>query len=262
MTLRNAIYGLAVGDAVGVPYEFLVRGSFVASEQMVGGGAHGQPAGTFSDDTSMTLATCASLKEKRCVDLADIRHRFEDWAWRGEYAVDRNVFDIGCTVSRALDQREGQTGEQDNGNGSLMRIIPLAFFDVSDDEVRDVSSITHAHETSTELCVRYIQIARKLIGGMSIKDVIAECEPTIFEMNREDIKSGGYVADTYVAALWCLANNDSYSDTVLEAVSLGGDTDTTASVAGALAGIIYGIEGIPAHWLDGLKGKDIIENCL
>lgn len=261
--LRDAIYGLAIGDALGVPYEFMGRDSFTVSDKMVGGGAHQQPPGTFSDDTSMALATCASIKKNNGrIDIEDIAQEFENWAYRGRYAIDGLVFDVGSTVARAIDQKCGQDGEWDNGNGSLMRIVPLAFCGATDNEVREVSAITHAHPISTETCVKFVHIARELSKDENPRSIIKKHEPEILDMVRGDVKSSGFVLDTYGAALWCVANTATYKDAVMEAVDLGGDTDTTAAVAGALAGIIYGVEAIPESWMETLRGKDIIESCL
>ena len=150
--LRDCMYGQAVGDALGVPYEFRPRGSFECAG-MVGHGTHGKPAGTWSDDTSMALATCDSIRELGHIDAGDMRRRFESWYRSGEYTID-GLFDIGGTTAQALSQGYGCDGERDNGNGSLMRILPLAFTDATDDEIRAVSSITHAHATSETECVR------------------------------------------------------------------------------------------------------------
>ncbi len=254
-TLRDCIYGQAVGDALGVPYEFMRRGTFECTD-MVGGGAHGQPAGTFSDDTSMALAVCDSYRALGHIDCDDIRARFNAWYENGAYTVD-GLFDIGNATMKALDSGRGCDGEWDNGNGSIMRTVPLAFTDATDDEVRDVSAITHAHETSTEACVRTVAIARRLAAGEPVADVVGA-----MDQDEDDVRSGGYVLDTYDAALWCLANTSSYADCVLRAVNLGSDTDTTAAVAGALAGIVYGIDDIPADWTDTLRGKKVIDACL
>ena len=220
--LRDCILGQAVADALGVPYEFRARGTFTCTD-MVGFGSHHQPAGTWSDDTSMALCICDSFRELGRIDTEDIRHRFVRWYREGAYTVD-GLFDIGGACARALDQGHGCAEEWDNGNGSLMRTVPLAFTDATDDEVRAVSAITHAHPTSTELCVALVRIARELVRGAAPCDAVPDA-----------------------AAL---------------AVNLGDDTDTTAAVAGALAGIVYGADAIPARWLGALRGRDVIEACL
>lgn len=258
-TLRDAVYGLAVGDALGVPYEFRPRGTFECAG-MVGGGTHGKPAGTWSDDTSMTLATCDSIRV--CtgrIDPADMLRRFRLWAERGAYTVD-GLFDIGATTSRAIERGEGCSGERDCGNGSLMRIAPLAFTSAGRDEVAAASAVTHAHPTCEQVCWDFVCVARQLIGGVSPLDV-----PEVRERagsTVQDVRSGGFVRDTYDAALWCLANTESYAECVLAAVNLGDDTDTTAAVAGALAGIAYREASIPAEWLGALRGRELIDGAL
>lgn len=256
--LRDAVLGEAVGDALGVPFEFRERDSFECTG-MIGMGTHGQPMGTWSDDSSMMLATCDSIKTCGHVDVDDMRLRFEAWLRMGSYAVD-GVFDVGNTTLSALEAGHGMKGEWDNGNGSLMRIAPLAFCDATDDEVRDVSGITHAHHVSYETCVEFVHVLREAIA-----DPVALHARLVAEHGktpRRRIRSSGFVRDTYEAALWCVGTTQGYRDCVLAAVNLGNDTDTTAAVAGALAGTIYGAASIPEEWLDVLRGKEIIETCL
>ena len=146
-TLRDCVYGQAIGDALGVPFEFRPRDSYECSD-MVGYGTHRQPAGTWSDDTSMALAICDSYRELGRIDTDDIRRRFVSWYRDDAYTCDK-LFDIGNTTILALKRGTGLSGERDNGNGSLMRTVPLAFTSASDDEIRAVSAITHAHRVST-----------------------------------------------------------------------------------------------------------------
>ena len=258
-TLRDCIYGQAVADALGVPYEFRARDTFSCTD-MVGFGSHHQPAGTWSDDTSMALCICDSFRELGHIDVEDIRRRFVRWYREGAYTVD-GLFDIGGACARALDQWYGCAGEWDNGNGSLMRTVPLAFTAATDDEVRAVSAITHAHPTSTELCVSLVRIARTLARGVAPCDAIPDAG-VLAARPRAEVRSSGFVRDTFEAALWCLLTTSTYADCVRAAVNLGDDTDTTAAVAGALAGIVYGADAIPARWLAALRGRDVIEACL
>lgn len=269
-TLRDAVFGLAVGDALGVPGEFQNRGSY-RIEGMVKGGVHNQPPGTWSDDTAMAIATCASIKKQGKIDVPDIRKQFRAWLYKGDYTVDGKAFDCGNTVSDALREGRGCSGERSNGNGSLMRIIPLAFLDVDDKTVEKVSAITHAHAISKQACVLYIRFARKLLAGCTPKqslDVFDEAAKPfnrlgqIDQLEEQEIRSSGYVIDTLEAALWCLTTTNSYHDCIIKAVNLGNDTDTVAAVAGAVAGIYYGIDSMPEEWLNTLRGKDVIESCL
>ena len=266
--LKAAIYGLAIADAIGVPVEFRKRGSFHV-DSMVGHGTHNQPAGTWSDDTSMTLATCNSIRECGAIDLQDIFEKFRSWYFDDAYTID-GLFDCGNTTGNALCSGKGDDSEWANGNGSLMRILPLAFTDASDQEIEAVSALTHAHQISKTACVIYVGIARRLLAGESLKSIFRnmECESpfhrihSIYSLTEEEIKSSGYVVDTLEAALWAVATTDNYRDAVLKAVNLGSDTDTVAAVAGGLAGIMYGMEGIPEEWIEGLRGKGIINKCL
>lgn len=265
--LKDAIYGFAVGDALGVPYEFKSRGSFICTD-MIGYGTHLQPAGTWSDDTSMTLATCASIKECKKIDIADIRKRFVFWSRSGAYTAGNEVFDIGGTTAEALITGKGMADEWSNGNGSLMRILPLAFIPCSNKEITAVSAITHAHPISIHACMIYVDIARKLLDGKQLSECIDE-ESIPFErlnllqqLKESDIRSTGYVVDTLEAALWCLLHTDNYRDAVIRAVNLGSDTDTIAAVCGGLAGIMYGYDDIPKDWIARLRNKELIDHCL
>lgn len=267
--LRAAIYGLAIGDAIGVPVEFKQRGTYTISG-MVGYGTHQQPSGTWSDDTSMTIATCASIKKCGVINVLDIYDKFADWICNGAYTVDGNTFDYGITTCSAIRQGYGMDDEMSNGNGSLMRILPLAFTDASNEEIEAVSAITHAHSISKYGCVLYVDIARKLMKGEALSDILANMEfeapydrlSYIHTLDKADIQSSGYVVHTLEAALWSLLNTSNYRDAVLKAVNLGSDTDTVAAVTGGLAGIMYGFKGIPEEWIEGLRGKDTIEGCL
>lgn len=253
--LRSAIYGFAIGDALGVPYEFKERHTYNCTD-MIGHGTWNQESGTWSDDTSLTLATAKSIKDKKTIDLIDIRKNFESWLHNDEFTANGTVFDVGGTTREAIEFGHGMDGFHDNGNGSLMRILTLAFTDASDEDIANVSAITHAHEISKNACIEYIHIARKLIKGEKYID------DSIKYIDESEIKSGGFVLDTLKASLWCILNTDNYKDAVLKAVNLGSDTDTTAAVTGGLAGIIYGIDNIPKEWVDKLKNKELIEGCL
>ena len=171
-TLRDAVYGLAVGDALGLPVQFEERGSFHV-EKMTGYGTYNMAPGTWSDDTSLTLATCDSIKLMGRIDLEDLMCCMTDWYKNGKYTPDGKSFDVGMTTGAALSRGEGLSDEASNGNGSLMRIIPLAFLPgVTDDEIREVSALTHGHRISKSACVTYIHIARELLQGRSIKEAV------------------------------------------------------------------------------------------
>lgn len=276
--LKDAVYGFAVGDALGVPFEFKKRGSFHCTD-MVGYGTWNQKAGTWSDDTSMLLATCDSLKKHNAViHVDDMMGKFEQWYSRADYTAHCERFDIGNTTAAAIEQYRlgttplkcGQTDIFSNGNGSLMRILPLAFIPCEENDLRDVSSLTHAHFLSIEACVIYINIAKQLKQGESLQFILSRgtwLEPfenmgKLAQLSESDIISSGYVVHTLEAALWCVCTTNNYRDCVLKAVNLGDDTDTIAAIAGGLAGIIYGYEQIPSDWVEKLANKELIDECL
>ena len=275
--LKGAIYGLAVGDALGVPYEFRKRGTF-RCRGMDGYGTHNQPAGTWSDDTSLTLATLESIKRLERIDLDDIMLNFVKWYEYAAFTAHGRVFDVGGTTAAAIARyRSGMDalncGINDryaNGNGSLMRILPLAFVPHRQGDIYQVSALTHAHRISMSACEIYVSIAEALMNGQTVEDALFTNRAIITpfyrlqnagELERGEIRSTGYVVDTLEAALWCLLNTKSYKECVLEAVNLGDDTDTVVAVAGGLAGILYGYDAIPDKWIKKLANKELIDSC-
>lgn len=275
----NGIMGLVVGDAVGVPAEFKTRDYYKITD-MQGYGTYDQPPGTWSDDSSMTLATVESVARLGKIDPTDIMKNFLRWT-EGEFTPYGEMFDIGRTTRNAIQRyaqgvpvdKCGSAGERDNGNGSLMRILPLAFTDCDDIMIDAVSSLTHAHEISKIACRIYVHTARKLLKGEELETILdAMAHEPLFErlpllktLERNEIKSTGYVVDTLEAALWCILHSNSYRECILLAVNLGEDTDTVAAVAGGLAGIIYGVDGekgIPEDWIIKIERKEwITELC-
>ena len=279
----DGIMGLVVGDALGVPFEFRKRDTFKATE-MTGYGTYNQPIGTWSDDTSLTLATLESLYLCKELNLCDIMNRFKNWLYHGVYTPYGEVFDIGRTTRAAiikyatnpfiLPELCGGLSVMDNGNGSLMRILPLAFTNCTMEDVFNVSSLTHAHDISKTACGIYFNIAQYLLKGEEKHEAVESAlsksggVPAEFErlevintspVRREEIKSSGFVIDTLEAALWCFLTTDSYRECVLTAVNLGEDTDTIAAIAGGLAGIYYGTGGeksIPEEWIDQIAQKE------
>lgn len=297
-SVYDGMYGLCIGDAVGVPAEFKTREEMDERpiDDMTGWGTHYQRPGTWSDDSSLSLCLLDSLAGG--IDYLDIMEKFRSWDELGEYTPYGKVFDIGMSTDAALDRyiREipvlqcGGKGEYDNGNGSLMRILPIAFYirakDVSYGQAMeitaDISSLTHAHMRSRMACCLYVTIALHLLDGMPLRDAIASglrrggefcrekdsrefrhydrlMDPDFGKTKRKEINSSGYVVDTLEAAVWCLLNTTSFRDSILMAVNLGDDTDTTASVTGGLAGIAYTREKMDKSWIADLARKDFID---
>lgn len=270
--LRSAIYGIAIGDALGLPVQFLPRDSYPEVTEMIKGSELPWPAGTWSDDTSLTLATVDSLLTCEGVDIPDMRARFEDWLENGTYTPDGQVFDQGFTTVHALTQGHGCTNEQSNGNGSLMRILPLAFVqNLSDEQIAQVSGITHAHPLSVEACTVYVHAAQLILDGFSLTEALetASLSSEIFSYladissrKRNEIRSTGYVKDSLEASFWCLLTTDNFRDALIRAVNLGDDTDTIGAITGGMAGLAYGMESVPDSWMNALRKKEIIERCL
>lgn len=299
----DGIIGLAIGDALGVPVEFKSRQEIAENPvvSMREYGTHNQPIGTWSDDTSLTLALIDSIIEKNKIDYVDIMDRFSNWLMYNDYTARGEVFDVGNATSRAImnygrgiDPLEcGGISEYENGNGSLMRILPIAYYlqkqkdnkmESKMEIVHNVSALTHRHPISLIACGIYVNIALRLL---KIEESLYVCvEQGISEafefydtempdeadnynrlrnlssfsnLAEEEIKSSGYVVDTLEASIWCLLNTNSYKECVLKAVNLGNDTDTVGSVVGGLAGIYYGSDDIPEEWLDVLVRRQYIE---
>ena len=295
--VKNAIYGVAIGDALGVPYEFKKRDTFTCTK-MSGWGKYMQPKGTFSDDTSLTLALLdAMANPSKKPNLKKLSKNCTKWLMAGKFSINRYTFDVGFTTRRAIlnmmahiePTKCGGYKERTKGNGSLMRILPLAFYlkDISNFEERkkwcfDVSSLTHRTLTCKIACHFYIEYAIRIINkadkfsaySLVVDEFLEkyskeELEPfsrimskELFNLSRDDINSGGYVIDTLEASVWCFLKNDFYFNCVLAAVNLGRDTDTTGAVCGGLAGIYYGFDKTSNVWIEELRGKKIINKTI
>lgn len=302
--IKAMIVGHAIGDALGVPVEFMSREEIAHNpvDEMRGYGTHHQPPGTWSDDTSMTLCLLESIVRLGRIDYKDIMDNFVSWLRRADFTATGITFDVGIASQAAIHRYEqgslplgcGGSGEYDNGNGSLMRIAPLAIYlwqhnisNVKDvlKEAHNISRLTHAHPRSQMACGIYTLIAMNLFGGQPLLDSIkkglsdaqafyeresefdGEVPPygrlCIFDsfagLEKADIRSSGYVVDTLEASLWCLANTKNYREAVLAAVNLGNDTDTIGAIVGGLAGLAYGWESIPQEWKSSLIRRDCIE---
>lgn len=274
--LSDAVYGAVIGDALGVPFEFRERGFFQCTE-MIGFGTHNQPAGTWSDDSSLILATCKSIQENSGqIVIEDIRQKFREWLFEGKFSPFGKVFDVGNTTRTAIVSGQSQDNEYSNGNGALMRILPLAFIDCTEDDVRKVAAITHGHWISTEACVIFVNIIKEWQKGWnngthrSLEEIVHDLklDPPfdrlcrIDELPESEISSSGYVVSTLEAALWCVLTSKSYTECLLKAVNLGDDTDTVAAIAGGLGSVKFSFHELPDPWVNKIKNNDLIQDCL
>ena len=297
---RDALIGFAIGDAMGVPVEFQKRDLLLEHPvtKMYGHGSYDVPEGTWSDDTSMTIATMDSIIQKNGeLDYNDIADRFINWVLNAEYTATNEVFDIGNTTRKSIvkysnDRKDatlcGSREENENGNGSLMRMLPIALYchykRVEYDEiytiVKKASSITHAHPISILGCYIYVRYLMFILSGKDkfaaynmIKAIDYEemfSEDTISFYNRllnddiknykiNDIKSTGFVRDSIEAALWVTLKSNNFQEAIIGSVNLGGDTDTIGAITGSIAGILYGMDTFPPQWLNKLKKQELLE---
>ena len=288
---------------MGVPIEFEDREKLINKPvtSMLGYGSHDVEAGVYSDDTSMTLATMDSIiKQNGIINYNDIADKFCNWVNNNEYTATNKIFDIGMTTKYALIKYFnnkidatmcGGTNINENGNGSLMRMLPIALYcfykNIKGDNeiftlVKNSSSITHAHDISILGCyiyVRYVislletknkissyNFIKKLDYSMFIEEVKLEYSRILFSdistLNINDINSSGYVVNTLEAVFWIILNCSNYNESIIGAINLGGDTDTIGAITGSIAGILYGYDNISKRWISKLKNKDYIDEII
>lgn len=271
----GSLLGLAVGDAVGTTLEFMPRDSEPPLLDMVGGGPFGLDKGEWTDDTSMALCLAESLLAERGLDVHDLMKRFCRWREFGENSCTGECFDIGVTVDEALSRYQqtgnplaGSTDPDKAGNGSLMRLSPVAIFWHGDPEAAEKaaaeqSRTTHAAPAAVDACRVFARLLVRAIAGESKQALLAPqqvpagldaavaaiCGRASWKaMGREQIRSTGYVVDCLEAALWSIEGAESFERAILTAANLGEDADTVAAVTGQLAGAIWGCSGIPLAW--------------
>jgi ADP-ribosylglycohydrolase len=293
--IKSSITAAIVGDALGVPVEFTPRSelSLCSVKNMLGYGRYDQPQGTWSDDSSMILCTVESLSKG--YDIEDIGKLFCKWLFESYWTPAGYVFDAGLTTFISLDRiqteglsalKSGCNSEDDNGNGSLMRILPAALYfhgeatDLFLSRIHDISGITHSHPRACIGCGIYSLLVRELLftdnKNEALRSAVSKAleyynnkaefkdELTHFmrvlsfevpNLEENDIGSTGYIIDTLEAAIWCFMRYNSTDSILLAAVNLGLDTDTTGTVAGGLAGLTHGTSEIPEHWLNSIARK-------
>lgn len=270
---RGCLLGLAVGDAVGTAVEFSTRGTFASVTDMTGGGPFGLRPGQWTDDTSMALCLATSLVECNGFDPADQMTRYVRWWREGYLSSTGTCFDIGGTVRDSL-ARFGTSGNPfagssnpwDAGNGCLMRLAPVPIWFYPDVEAMaqfaaESARTTHGAAECLDACRLFARVLHRAFEGRSKADVLADtlsvdaserlraiAAGAYRDRAEHEIRGTGYVVDCLEAALWCVWTTDTFEAAVLKAANLGDDADTTAAVAGQVAGALYGLEGIPARW--------------
>jgi ADP-ribosyl-[dinitrogen reductase] hydrolase len=296
----GGLWGAIVGDALGVPVEFTSREEVRRNPitGMRGYGTFNLPPGSWSDDSSLLLCTVESLLHG--FDTVRMGDLFMQWLNEGYWTPWGTTFDVGNSTSNSIHrlmkgvppEEAGGRGEDDNGNGSLMRILPVGISfshqPLSEflNTVHRASSVTHRHPRTLMACGFYCLMVRALLDGLSAEEAYGFAIdhakthyarlPFAEELGHFErlfsglmgsipetaIKSGGYVIHTLEAGIWCLLNLNSFQEAVLKAVNLGEDTDTTGCVTGGLAGVLYGLKGIPKEWLNAMARREDIDKLL
>ena len=296
--IKGAVYGVLIGDALGVPYEFKHKDLIPKWEDI----ELNPPdyfkrtypnikPGTWSDDSAQALCLLDSLVSCGKFDLKDFSDKLLRWLNEGLWAVDNRVFDCGVQTfsslrayERGMNEREsGFMSPDGKGNGALMRVMPIAVFHhinngEKDQIIRDAHEqclITHGHVCNQVCCALYSLWAKYILEHVKIKEAyelsVSYLKEYYLKNSLEDynyeleyillegnFSGGGYVVDSIRSVSYLLFKYEDYESVVKGAISLGNDTDTTAAIAGGLAGAYYGFSNIPQRFIDGLRGKKML----
>lgn len=289
----NGLWGVVTGDMVGLQTEFVLRENINEEITDISDSWLGE-AGTWSDDSSMTLCIAESLSLKKTCNINDIAKRFINWYLEGYMSAEGKKNDVGNTIAEAITYmlngespyNSGLTGEHDNGNGSLMRMLPIVFYTHSmelKEALRisdEVSAITHAHKRSLMTCGFYLFIGRHLLNGKTKEEAyklaIEDFKKTyrskekvhfkrilggnINELKEDDVHTSGYCIHSLEASLWLLLNFDSHEKVVLKAANMADDADTVGAIAGGLSGIYYG--NIPEKWKKKTIKRSLVDDVI
>jgi ADP-ribosyl-[dinitrogen reductase] hydrolase len=288
--LKGCMLGLAIGDAMGAPVEFMQRGTFKPVSGYRSGGKFRLNAGEWTDDTAMALCLAQSLLDCQGFDPADQLEKYLLWMHEGYMSCTGKMVGLGKTCMRTLIRyrRTRQhytdiTHEKFSGNGSLMRLAPVCIYYVNDIKTAVnyaalSSKTTHGSPIAVDACRYFSYILVSLFNGMEKEMLFSDAfkinvrlffknEPLHPALNHivageyqnkkeDDISSSGYVIDSLEAALWSFYHTSTFKDAVLKAVNLGDDTDTVGAITGQLAGACYGMPAIPEEWILGLGRRD------
>lgn len=294
---KAILFGVCVGDSVGLPVQFLSREEVKQNpvKDLQGFGTFNLPPGHWTDDSSLTFCLAETIAEG--FEINKLADKFVKWLFNGYWSSREQAYDIGMSTYRAINKLKkginpveaGGRKETDNGNGSLMRILPLVLLtkDLKIDQrfnlTKNVSSLTHGHIRSIIACFYYLEYAYQIINGRekhaiyydlkksvtdySININIPNSELSLYNrllkgnialLNEDEIRSSGYVVDTLEASVYCLLTTDNYRECVLKGINLGQDTDTIGAISGGLAGLYYGYNDIPSEWLRQIVKKEQI----
>ena len=272
----GAMIGLAVGDALGAAIEFQTKPHFALLDDMRDGGPHHLKRGQWTDDTAMALALADSLLHDPALDANDLMTRFQDWYEGGIYSCTGTCFDIGNTTRSALMRFKrdhsplaGSSSASASGNGALMRLAPVAVCHWSRrEEMLRVAELqtrtTHGSPATLTASATFAAMLANAIAGQGLADILAGDAASRIDggwrgLHRDRIQGSGYVVKSLQAAVWAVSRTTDFRSAVLLAANLGDDADTTAAIAGQLAGAVYGLSGIPGEWLEVLAWRERLE---
>jgi len=290
--LKGCIYGLAIGDAMGAPVEFMVRGTFSEVKNYCRGGKFRLEAGEWTDDTAMALCLAQSLLDCQGFEPHDQMKKYLDWMECGYMSCTGKAIGIGKIVMRSMIRyKRNQQAYTDichekfSGNGSLMRLAPICVYyaDNLDSAVHFASlssATTHGSVIARDACRLFAYLVIKLLHGTKKEEIFTyqfkndlqryfkdnplhESLDTIVggcsNKCEKDIISSGYVVQSLEAALWSFYHTETFEKALLTAVNLGGDADTIGAITGQLAGACYGINTIPQQWVSRLGNLELVD---
>ena len=294
--LKGCILGLAIGDAMGAPVEFLPRHSFEPITRYRSGGKFRLNAGEWTDDTAMALCLAQSLVECKGFNPINQLDKYLQWIDTGYMSCTGKMVGLGKTCMRSL-IRYRVNGkaytdvkhEKFSGNGSLMRLAPIAIFYANDLDLAVhyaglSSATTHGSPIAVDSCRYFAYLIVHLLRGTTKEDLYSDgfrektykyfhknvlhyalipiVNGVFIDKTEDEIFTSGYVIHSLEASLWCFYHTDSFEEAILKAVNLGNDADTVGAITGQLAGVYYGVDGISKDLLLGLKQLKLIENII
>jgi ADP-ribosyl-[dinitrogen reductase] hydrolase len=291
---KGALYGLAVGDAMGAPVEFRPRGKFTPVTEFRDGGPFKLKAGQWTDDTSMALCLAASLIECNGMDAKDQMDRYLRWVNEGYMSCVGKAVGIGQTVLRSLIRYhdtqvpyQGSTSTKHGGNGCIMRLAPVPIFYHGDSEKAVLNAVdsartTHSSPQALQTTAYFAGLIWGALNGVSKDELLepfytpmagfyfVDLHPDVAiviagdykNKSADDLSPTGYAPQSLEVALWAFYHTQSFSEGLLMAVNMGGDADTIGAIYGQLAGAYYGVEAIPERWIAELDGSMYIDDVL
>ena len=293
--MLGTLYGVAVGDALGGPVEFMSRKDILTAydgkeiRDMMGGGWLALKPGETTDDTAMTVCVMKGIMEQPELPVGAIGRHFIEWLHTGPKDVGNTCALAIRTAERLL--KDAPKGDNDpvsahvtwlkaanetgmkltgraGGNGALMRVAPVGVAYTAgtnvDGMAGSVSEMTHADHLSSIICMAYCTAISAYVFGIdNVGDAFLERIAERYEFPSPDDdrqqppKPTGWVKDSMECAYYAFRATKDFEDAVVMAVNMGGDADTIGAITGGLAGARYGFDAIPRRWIDELYDKSL-----